>query len=362
MLLWTPFPLHGPHVKRLSVSHHFSSFTTRISASSASPQLTKITTKLRAYVQAIEASIISAQLAFEFSSEAMVLSDPTVPQEEWDVTAAGVSREGLKSLASRGAEEVHKTVESLREVKQDIYKIAAATKDNPATVKVPVEPGNPEELTKPLKEVGTDLVANLSLISQFTSNIENLAGWWGAVTEQLSQDNFALRPPGAEEGDGDTYAMWGKMKSDWQTYYNVISATQERYPTLLAASTTAWRAVTTPGSGAPSLASSRSPSPLPTAPNGGRMLRSSKSGGFMRFGSWSKKLQMEAGRNASVERGSTSENNSFREGERQTDPQGGDSSVKREVHAVTGPRLAKRASSALLNGVRKLGCHVCIPS
>ncbi|TFK31916.1 hypothetical protein BDQ12DRAFT_701391 [Crucibulum laeve] len=307
------------------------------SQSDAGPIINKIITKINAYIRAIDGSMLAMQLAYRLAEESMVLCDPGVA--EWEVSSgpsSTVPREGeeakeaLRALAEKGWEEAKKTSEVFAEVSQDIYKIAASTKDNAVVVLVPPDPGHPSTLRKPLKEVGSDLVANLSLLSRFASDAADVASWWSAIKDELSA--ISTTPQAREQGNLTAYMTWEKRKKELQLYYDVVNVAQTRYPELLHTSISAWQSVTSARptrSTAPSVASgslpnSRSPSPV-SAPRKTRSV-----GGFIMFG---KGIDRESAE---------------------------DRTKEKRVSGEGKPTLVKRVSYTLMAGVRYLCCCGCM--
>lgn len=69
-------------------------------------------------------------------------------------------------------------------------------------------------LRKALKDVGTDLVANLNLLSEFSQRASETAAWWSWVRDDLLSSNSVLL--------SSPSAQWESIKSDWQEYYNIV--------------------------------------------------------------------------------------------------------------------------------------------
>lgn len=72
-----------------------------------------------------------------------------------------------------------------------------------------------------LKEVGTDLVANLNLLNQFSRSMLDLVSWWEWLEEELLSPNSTLLPS-AENRDAELYARWSKIKGGYLDYYNTV--------------------------------------------------------------------------------------------------------------------------------------------
>ena len=83
-----------------------------------------------------------------------------------------------------------------------------------------------------LKDVGTGLVANLNLLSEFARAVTNVGEWWRIVKDDLTSKTPHLLPllPGASHTRGsyptppDHFTQWMDMKQGFQEYYNVVCA------------------------------------------------------------------------------------------------------------------------------------------
>ncbi len=79
-----------------------------------------------------------------------------------------------------------------------------------------------------LKDVGTDLVANLSLFTQFSRSVGGIAEWWDWIKNDLTSETPTLLPPSFSESDsetqesGDLYALWTTLKENLQEYHNIV--------------------------------------------------------------------------------------------------------------------------------------------
>lgn len=69
-------------------------------------------------------------------------------------------------------------------------------------------------LRKALKDVGTDLVANLNLLSEFSQRASETAAWWSWVRDDLLSSNSVLL--------SSPSTQWEPIKCDWQEYYNIV--------------------------------------------------------------------------------------------------------------------------------------------
>jgi hypothetical protein len=74
-----------------------------------------------------------------------------------------------------------------------------------------------ENLKLYLKDVGTKLVANLSLLSEFSKAVSEVADWWSLV-----KDDLALEEPALLAETYPQYERWSEMRDDFQEYYDVV--------------------------------------------------------------------------------------------------------------------------------------------
>ena len=76
-------------------------------------------------------------------------------------------------------------------------------------------------------------MANLSLLSEFSKAIGEVADWWSSVKDDLAMEEstlLALRSPQHENEvekeigklEGENFAWWSEMKDDFQEYYDVV--------------------------------------------------------------------------------------------------------------------------------------------
>lgn len=72
-----------------------------------------------------------------------------------------------------------------------------------------------------LKEVGTDLVANLNLLNRFSRSLLDLMSWWEWLEEELLSPNSTLLPS-MKDRDADLYARWSRIKAGYLDYYNTV--------------------------------------------------------------------------------------------------------------------------------------------
>ncbi|KAH9474526.1 hypothetical protein JR316_0012987 [Psilocybe cubensis] len=238
------------------------SFSNMQSATDPLPILTKISAKIHALIRLIDASMLAAQLGYQLATDAISLCESTlivVDSElgEWD---AGVSIdiEVLRETCRSGCENAVKVMEGFRDVRQEAYKIAAATKDNMFVVLVPPDKDHAEKMKIHLKDIGTGLVANLNLLSDFARAVMSVSDWWTFMQADLESTKPTTIPsPNAisaytQEEVRTMQTRWFALKEGFQKYYDIISVAQGRYPDLLPSSSTAWKEVTTARRHAPS--------------------------------------------------------------------------------------------------------------
>jgi hypothetical protein len=76
-------------------------------------------------------------------------------------------------------------------------------------------------------------VANLSLLSEFSKAIAEVADWWSSVEDDLAMEESTLLALGSpqhendvEKGianlEGENCAWWSEMKDEFQEYYDVV--------------------------------------------------------------------------------------------------------------------------------------------
>lgn len=74
-----------------------------------------------------------------------------------------------------------------------------------------------------MKDIGTDLVANLNLLSDFSRSAEATAEWWQYVKVDLEGPNPTLLPLKRGSSDAsEKYSKWTEMRQGFQQYYNVV--------------------------------------------------------------------------------------------------------------------------------------------
>ena len=60
-------------------------------------------------------------------------------------------------------------------------------------------------------------MANLSLLSEFSKAVTEVADWWSSV-----KDDLALEEPTLLAVTYPQYEGWSEMKDDFQEYYDVV--------------------------------------------------------------------------------------------------------------------------------------------
>ena len=74
-----------------------------------------------------------------------------------------------------------------------------------------------------MKDIGTGLVANLNLLTEFSRSAEATAEWWNLVKADLENPNPTLLP--FEKGSSDAsekVSKWAELRQGFQQYYNVV--------------------------------------------------------------------------------------------------------------------------------------------
>ncbi|KXN82907.1 hypothetical protein AN958_02045 [Leucoagaricus sp. SymC.cos] len=210
------------------------------------PLAPKTNSKILRLIQAVDTSMLVAQIGYRLASDAASLCDPFAPSNQTAPGAkyfAGLSSpEMLQTMAAHGHGHCLKTTEAFRDVQQEIYKIAATTKDNETIVLVPQDPQQPATRRISLKDVGASLVANLSLLERFSRSVLDLTSWWEWLEEELMSPNSTLLPS-IEKRDADLFARWSKIKGAYLDYYNTIRVVYARYPQLFTTSSSAWQSI-----------------------------------------------------------------------------------------------------------------------
>ena len=74
-----------------------------------------------------------------------------------------------------------------------------------------------------LKDVGANLVANLSLLSEFSNAASKVADWWSLVKDGLAlEEASSLLLPFNNDTESEMFAWWSEMKDNFQEYYDVV--------------------------------------------------------------------------------------------------------------------------------------------
>ncbi|KAG6906118.1 hypothetical protein DXG01_015841 [Tephrocybe rancida] len=244
----------------------------------ARPAVIKTVNKVKAYIEAIDTSIQVVHIAYQMSKAAAAL---------WSASTASNDKQTLKErmehqkrlediviLADDAHEKAQKICEVFKQVQQDFYrvrhlvvnvliranhlslaKIAASTKSIDSTVQIPVDPAllqfsfdrltkfTAKLIKKPLKDIGVDLVSNLSLLADYTRCISDLTAWCGWVKSSIIAIDGTVVPP--QDGSFDEASairpQWDRVRADCLIYQSMIFEIQERYSSMLPISTNMWR-------------------------------------------------------------------------------------------------------------------------
>jgi hypothetical protein len=92
--------------------------------SAAAPIVAKITSKILAYIQLLDSSMLAGQIAFHLASEGLVFSMSHQEQNEWEVDYEGTI-ERMQAKAEQGLEEARKVERVMRDVRQEFYKVSS---------------------------------------------------------------------------------------------------------------------------------------------------------------------------------------------------------------------------------------------
>ncbi|KAF8641635.1 hypothetical protein AX16_009861 [Volvariella volvacea WC 439] len=269
------------------------------SSSESEPIVSKILERITVYIQAVESSILAALMGYRLSTDAMLLCNlvreetPTSAQEPFDALTQELYQ-SLITLAEDGHSHAEKAKTAFLNVEQDLFKIAADTKDNELLVQVPIN--NEKQVFKSLKTVGNDLVAGAKLMTEFYDLLENLMLWWALLKREISSENTSseVLPPVATDEEGKKQESspasieaqcqtllekWGRLQKDHLAYYNMTDDIIAQYATLLPTASAGWTAAISPHTSSPTpsaparLASSPSSSPSSTASQRSARLR-----------------------------------------------------------------------------------------
>jgi len=74
-----------------------------------------------------------------------------------------------------------------------------------------------------MKDIGTGLVANLNLLTEFSRSVEATAEWWNHVKADLESPNPTLLPLEIKSGDArEKFSRWTELQQGFQQYYNIV--------------------------------------------------------------------------------------------------------------------------------------------
>ncbi|RDB22375.1 hypothetical protein Hypma_010488 [Hypsizygus marmoreus] len=223
-----------------------------LSSPDAGPTVDKIVSKIKSYLEAIDSSIAAIQVIYRMSKEAATLF-PVDHHEKADQPLLAIAEsdrrlrlESLTRLATDAHGKAQKADAVFRQVEQNFYRIAAATKDKSSTVLIPVDPALPKQIRMSLKDVGADLVANLNLLGDFSRHVSDLTKWCAWVKAGLIAGDGTVVPMPGDSLMQIEYicAQWSKIRADALAYHSVVGHTQARYGDLLPSSTALWRVYT----------------------------------------------------------------------------------------------------------------------
>ncbi|GLB43037.1 hypothetical protein LshimejAT787_1204860 [Lyophyllum shimeji] len=244
------------------------------SSHDASPTVIKIVDKIKSYLAAIDTTMQVVHAAYQMSKLASTLwtahasrngngrKEKRSTSSSFAADAERQKRlEDLVLLADAASDQASKTSGVFKQVQQDFYRIAAWTKDMDATVQIPVDPSLPKTIKKPLRDVGSDLVANLGLLAEFSRHTSELASWCAWVKVGIIKLDGTVVPPQAEpQDDNDTdddgagianatsdggadkvRAKWEQVRRECLLYYSLIAEMQARYAEMLPLSVELWQ-------------------------------------------------------------------------------------------------------------------------
>ncbi|KAG6878021.1 hypothetical protein C0993_000802 [Termitomyces sp. T159_Od127] len=223
------------------------------------PTIKKITKKVQAYIEAIDASIAVVHTVYQMSNIAATLWTNPASSTEKHVLAERTHRQKYKDIVKL-ADEAHKRAEKttsvFKQVQQEFYRVcrsklfssraltfnfqvAASTKDMDGTVQIPVDPAIPTTLiTKHLRDIGTDLVSNLNLLADFTRHSSDLSTWCGWIDSSINAADGTVVPPqdGSIVDANAVRQKWDRVHADCLIYHSIISETLDRYSSMLTSS------------------------------------------------------------------------------------------------------------------------------
>ncbi|PPQ65088.1 hypothetical protein CVT24_003042 [Panaeolus cyanescens] len=194
-------------------------------ATGTSALVNKIVEKINAYIELVDTSMHTSQLGYQLARDVVVASDPVEKAAGWDADFEVSSNVGsdyrpsrpnsppppdglpsgpagapsIAELAVKGYEMAKQVEQGFNNISQALYKIAAATKESKLVVVVPPDPTHTGTLKLNLKDVATDLVANLSLLSEFSQKASGLAEWWTWARDEFAPE--ASSTHGSVEGE-----------------------------------------------------------------------------------------------------------------------------------------------------------------
>jgi len=84
----------------------------------------KITSKILAYIQLLDSSMLAGQIGFHLASEGLVLSTSHQEQNEWEVDSEGTIKR-MQAKAEQGLEEAQNVERVMRDVRQEFYKVSS---------------------------------------------------------------------------------------------------------------------------------------------------------------------------------------------------------------------------------------------
>ncbi|KIM36251.1 hypothetical protein M413DRAFT_427683 [Hebeloma cylindrosporum] len=205
-------------------------FSRMRSSSEPNHLLNKVLTKIIIFIHMIETSAVAARIGYQLAADVIILSEGEVEDREFHE-----SLEIMRELSRSGQAITRSVAEGFRDIKQQIYKIADLTKDNQSIVVIPT---HTQTLDFLMKDIGTTLVANLNLFSEFSRSVEATAEWWQSIKADLESPNPTLLPSGMEFGDAsEKMSKWAEMQQGFQEYYNAnVNSEHGRFPELFASS------------------------------------------------------------------------------------------------------------------------------
>ncbi|KAG5642664.1 hypothetical protein DXG03_002348 [Asterophora parasitica] len=206
----------------------------------------RVVLKVKSYLEAIDMTIQLVYNAYQMSKLASTLWDDALLRNRISSASDEHQKrmEHLVMIADEAHQKAQKMNNVLREVEQDFYRIAARTKEATGTVNIPVDPALPNVMKKLVRDIGLDLVANLSLLADFSRQASDLTAWCGWIRDGIIATNGTVVPPQYSEEivDADAiHVQWAKVRADCIIYHGLIADLQHRYPTMLPTSTQLWQ-------------------------------------------------------------------------------------------------------------------------